>query len=449
MDWRNRIFVLIKKPFLFFLFQLLSACGTTHLLVDTPNLYGYKSGYPSSRIPARFHTTTPEIFFVTDRHRETTSDGLPRYGTKRSGAMVFGKARVAFGQNLTWKELIRASSSILRDQDIPLSLVTTREIVRFPETPIPATLENGQFTPLPEVQKELNNAVLTLQNTLQQHLSETGSNDIILFVHGFNNDFQDAALSMADIWHFTGRMAAPVFFSWPAASGGVFGYFKDRESGEYSIYHLKELLRILADTPDAKRIHILAHSRGTDIITTALRELLIEVRACGNDPRQVLKIENLFLAAPDLDFGIVTQRLIAERLGPSMGQITIYLNQSDEALGLSQFIMSGSRIGKLKFSDLKENEKAVFEAAENVNFITVKGVTSFLGHGYYREHPGVLSDISIAIHQRQRPGDPGRPLIHDQVNFWTLPENYPLNQPGIENRRIEHSTGPTNEQRLP
>lgn len=64
--------------------------------------------------------------------------------------------------------------------------------------------------------------------------------------------------------------------------------------------------------PEVGSIHILAHSRGTDITTTALRELVIEARAAGKNPVTFLKVKNIILAAPDLDYGVVTQRLIAE-----------------------------------------------------------------------------------------------------------------------------------------
>ncbi len=404
---------------------ILSACSTSHPLVDTPNLYTTTSGYPSENIPSDLQITTPEVFFVTDRQQETSPDGSLSYGTERSSSMAFGVARIAFGNDLTWEDLNSASSTATRNKDILLNLKNVEEIVRFPETPLPFFVQDGMVRPLPEVQDAYQNASQSMKGAIQNRLAKTKDKDVILFVHGFNNDFQVAALSMADIWHFTGRIGVPVFYTWPAASGGVFGYFKDREAGEFSIFHLKETLRILASTPNVERIHIIAHSRGTDITTTALRELVIEARASGKNPRQVLKIENLILAAPDLDFGVVQQRLIAEKFGPAIGQITVYMNQGDEALGLSQYLMAGLRFGKLAKNDLGENDKKIFKRIKNVNFINVEGVSSFVGHSYYREHPGVLSDIAIVIRNRLKPGDPGRPLIHDQINFWTLPADYP------------------------
>ena len=99
----------------------------------------------------------------------------------------------------------------------------------------------------------------------------------------------------------------------------MFGYFADRESGEFTIFHLKEFVRLIASSPEVERIHILAHSRGTDVTTTALRELVIEARAAGKNPRESLRIANLVLAAPDIDFDVVRQRLMAEKFGPAIG----------------------------------------------------------------------------------------------------------------------------------
>jgi esterase/lipase superfamily enzyme len=244
-------------------------------------------------------------------------------------------------------------------------------------------------------------------------------------VHGVNTEFNEAALNLANVWHFTGRHGVPIFYSWPVANEGLFGYFKDRESGEFSIYHVKETIRVLASTTGLKNIHIIAHSRGTDIVTTALRELVIEFRAAGKNPRDVLKIQNLILAAPDLDFGVVRQRLIAEKFGLAIGKITVYMNQEDGALGLSQWLMTGLRFGKLSQDDLSDSDKVIFQQVKNVNFVSVEGISDFVGHSYYKNHPGVLSDIAILVRQNLKPGDEGKPLIHQQINFWTLPENYP------------------------
>jgi esterase/lipase superfamily enzyme len=256
-------------------------------------------------------------------------------------------------------------------------------------------------------------------------MEQAGDNEVLIFVHGFKNTFDYAAVSLAELWHFIGRRGVPMLYSWPAAHKGMFGYFIDRESGEFTIYHLKNLIRSLASFSEVERINILAHSRGTDVVTTALRELIIEARAAGHSPRELYRIENLIMAAPDLDFDIVRQRLMAEKIGPAFGQITVYTTDADKALKASQTLMSGTRFGRIDASDLGEQEQAIFNIVRNVAFINVNDVKSYVGHGYYLSSPSTSSDIIRVINTGSKPGDPERPLIHENLNFWDMPVGYP------------------------
>ena len=401
-----------------------ASCAGTRELVGTPNLFSASGFYPETGVPDHLKTTTPDLFFVTDR--KFGEDG--KYGVGRSPSMAFGRVRVSFGDNMSWHQLARISGQKNRDVSIPLHLDEQSEIVRFPATPLPFSFTNGKLKTLAASRAKYESKKSVLQKRLASELRAANKKEIVLFVHGFNNTFEDAAFGLADIWHFTGRVGVPVFYTWPAGNGGLTGYFKDSEAGNYSIFHFKETMRILSTTPGLERIHIVAHSRGTDVVTTGLRELVIEHRAQGKNPRNSLKIQNLILAAPDLDFGIVRQRLIAERFGPAIGQITVYLNQNDGALGLSQRIAAGKRFGRLTFDDLGVEEKAIFSRVKNVNFVDIPDVDGLIGHAYFRENPGVLSDIAIAIRHGAAPGEDLRPLEHVAINFWELPKDYPYQE---------------------
>ncbi len=411
---------------------LLSGCSTPHTLPDTPNLYtAPASTYPSEDVAPSYQTSSPDIFYITDRFRspdiaETT------YISERSASMAFGKVNVCFGDEMSWEELVHISAVKSRDDEIPLTLSDIDEITRFPQTPLPFEIIDGKYATRDDVAKAYAASTEAMQKNISEKLNASKAKDIILFIHGFNNSFEDSALNLADIWHFTGRHGVPVFYSWPAAHGGVKGYFVDSESGEFSIYHLKETIRILSEMPELERLHIIAHSRGTALVSSAIRELVIEVRASGADPREVLKMENVILAAPDLDVGVVQQRLGAERLETAIGQTTIYTNREDRALGISQFLVDGLRFGRLSANDLSEQEREIMGQIRNVSFINVEGVDSLIGHSYYRKHSGVLSDLAILIRQGLKPGEPGRPLIRTQDNFWVLPIGYPHNE-NLEN----------------
>jgi esterase/lipase superfamily enzyme len=161
------------------------------------------------------------------------------------------------------------------------------------------------------------------------------------------------------------------------------------------------------------------------VTTTALRELVIQSRASGRDPRLDLKIANLVMAAPDLDFGVVRQRLIAEKFGPAIGQITIYSRKADQALGASETLMGGTRFGRVQASDLGAQEEIIFATVTNVNIIDVKGAGGAFGHGYFRDNPAVSSDLILLLRDEALPGSTSRPLIHKFLNFWEMSKDYP------------------------
>lgn len=419
--------LMFKNYFTLLFFILLTACSSNHPLVPTPNIYS-SGNFPTDNIPGELQTTTPDILYVTDRLTEYDKQGNIEYNAKRSRAMIVGNISVSYGDELSWQELIKASETDQRKNKINLEITKIEELIKFPDIPMPFHLQKGNIVLMEPGLSNLRAAESKFNDVLSKKLEEVKSKEIILFVHGYNNNFTDASLALADIWHFTGRHGVPIVYTWPAASGGLFGYFKDREAGEFTIFHLKEFIRMISKHNGVENIHIIAHSRGTDITTTALRELIIESRAAGISPREKYKIANLILAAPDMDFGVVSQRLIAEQIGPAFGQISVYMNKNDGALGISQKLMSGLRFGRAQSGSLSDDEREIFSRVKNVNFINVEGVRGFLGHSYFRSHPGVLSDISVAITQKIAPGSSKRPLKQLNDNFWVLPTDYLLQE---------------------
>src|SRR5262249_47170285 len=135
--------------------------------------------------------------------------------------------------------------------------------------------------------------------------------EVVLFVHGYANAFQDAAFSMADLCHFFGREFVCAIFTWPAGGsrGMMAGYNVDRESGEFAVQHLKQTIRLIAQTPGVKHIHLMAHSRGTDVLASALREMNIESYAGGASISDRFKLKNIVLLAPDIDADVAAAKI--------------------------------------------------------------------------------------------------------------------------------------------
>jgi esterase/lipase superfamily enzyme len=404
---------------------VIGGCSSTQKLMPTPNIYLNGGGYPESSVSQGLKNNKVDVLFVTDRKPETSADGTLVYGIGRSASLGFGSAIVEIGNDLTWQHLVEMSETSSRRSSPPLRVNSRTELGRFPPTPHAFLVVNGEAKEDPKVRSEYERVGSQLREELNSRMLQAGTNEVHIFVHGFNNSFDWAAVCIAEYWHFMGRRGVPMLYSWPAGKQGLFGYFVDRESGEFTIYHLKNLIRLLGTFPEVERVNILAHSRGTDVTTSALRELIIEARAAGNNPRELYKIENLIMAAPDLDFDIVRQRLIAEKIGPAFGQITVYATDTDRALELSQTIMGGTRFGRIKTSDLHEQEQAIFKVVKNVAYINVQGTRNFMGHSYYMATPSTSSDIIRIINTRSKPGEPERPLTHKMLNFWEMPVEYP------------------------
>lgn len=413
---------------LVFVAFVLVGCSSTPRLMPTPNIYLESGKYPESGVPLSLRSNKVNLLYVTDRAPETSDDGTLVYGSGRSASLGFGSAIVEIGNDLSWQQLVTMSETSSRQSSPPMRVVSRTELDRFPPTPHAFLVVDGEAKEDPAVREKYDRAALQLRHEINRRMVETGNNEVNIFIHGFKNSFDQAAVSLAELWHFIGRHGVPMLYSWPAAHKGLFGYFVDRESGEFTIYHLKNLVRLLASFPEVVRINILAHSRGTDVATSALRELIIEAKAAGHDPRKLYRVENLILAAPDLDFDVVRQRLMAEKIGTAFGQITVYTTDADKALGVSQTLMSGTRFGRINASDLGEQEQAIFNVVKNVSFINVQGVGGFIGHAYYLSNPSTSSDIIRVINTGSKPGDAERPLTHQLLNFWEMPVEYP-NEP--------------------
>jgi esterase/lipase superfamily enzyme len=162
---------------------------------------------------------------------------------------------------------------------------------------------------------------------------------VLVFVHGFNNRFEDAVYRFAQIQHDSGAPTVPVLFTWPSR-GSVWAYGYDLESTNYSRNALETLLRTLARDPSVGEITILAHSMGNLLTLEALRQMAIRER------RVAPKIRNVMLAAPDVDVDVFNTQ-IAE-MGASRPHFTLFVSRDDRALQVSRRIWGDNdRLGAI------------------------------------------------------------------------------------------------------
>ncbi len=410
---------------------LISGCVETRQLMPTPNLYTDEKATLFEALPQEYASTLVELIYVTDRAPETDEAGNLRYGYGRSNSLAVGTTVVDLGQNATWEELVEASQTHTRFGDFELRLVSIDEFGRLPPTPMPYEVIDGEVVEDPEAIAALDTIVARLHAEIKRRLALTPRKDVFLYVHGYHNTFEDATFALAELWHFLGREGLPIVYTWPAGHPGIFGYTYDRESSEFTVFHLKQVIKWLSEQPEIENIHLIAHSRGTDVAVSAFRELVIWARGAGLNPREQFKIKNFVMAAADLDMQVVSQRISAERLGLEVDQVTLYTSPDDQAIGIAELFFASprGRVGTLEIGELNEQEIKTMKAnAARVTIVNFDGGRSTgYGHDYFRTNAAVSSDLVLKLRYGFKPGEAGRPLEHIGLNFWRIPEGYPAN----------------------
>ncbi|ANP90118.1 alpha/beta hydrolase [Rhizobium leguminosarum] len=206
----------------------------------------------------------------------------------------------------------------------------------------------------------------------------------LVFIHGFNNTYEDSVFRLAQIVHDSGMQATPILFTWPSRAQ-LTGYEYDKESTNYSRTALEQSLRVLAADPDVKDITILAHSMGTWLAMESLRQMGIR------DGHVNAKIHNVILASPDIDIQVFAKQYV--EMGEPKPKFTIFVSQDDRALAASSFITGNvSRLGAIDPS--KEPYRSRLEKAgiTAIDLTKVKTGDS-LHHGKFAESPGIVQLI--------------------------------------------------------
>ncbi|ALA16663.1 MULTISPECIES: alpha/beta hydrolase [unclassified Chelatococcus] len=215
-------------------------------------------------------------------------------------------------------------------------------------------------------------------------VARTPKRRVLVFIHGFNNRFEDAVFRFAQIVHDSGSPVVPVLFTWPSRAS-ILAYGYDRESSTYSRDALETLLTALARDPAVGEISVLAHSMGNWVTLEALRQMAIR------NGRVAPKIRNVMLAAPDVDVDVFRTQLAAIRA--PRPNVTLFVSQDDRALAVSRRIWgSSARLGAI------DPEMEPYHTDLPRDGITVIDLTKLqtgdrLNHGKFAESPEVVQII--------------------------------------------------------
>jgi esterase/lipase superfamily enzyme len=215
---------------------------------------------------------------------------------------------------------------------------------------------------------------------------------VLVFIHGFNNRFDDAVFRFAQIVHDADARVVPVLFTWPSR-GSVLAYGYDRESNAYSRNALESTLRMLANDPAVGEISILAHSMGNWVTLEALRQMAIR------DGRVAAKIRNVLLAAPDVDVDLFREAVVD--MGQSRPSFTLFVSQDDRALAISRRIWGdAARLGAI------DPDQEPYRSEFDTSGITILNLSKLktgdpLNHSKFAESPEVVRIIGRELAEGQ------------------------------------------------
>lgn len=406
---------------------VMSGCQSLGLMA-TPNLYQNPDAVPFDAVPAALRTPTVDVVYGTDRSPESDTETVVGYNSGRAPMLAYGVGTVSLGEDLTWDKLVEVSTGTWRKQMYFPKLTHVNQFGYTPDILSGFEVVGGEILPgaaMLAAEEKINEDVCAL---LEERLQHTARKEVFLFIHGYNAQFDESLITIAEIWHFLGRQGVPVAYSWPAGRGGIRGYSSDRESGEFTVFHLKQFLRAAFNCNAVDKLHILAHSRGTDVALTAIRELYLETKHVPEQQGWRSKLGNLILAAPDIDLDVVMQRVAAEGLFHVPERLTVYLSPEDRAMIVAGWLFdSVRRLGRLRSIDLTDAQRAALAALPQIQLVdgNVERV-DFFGHSYFYDHPAVSSDLMLLLRDNKDPGvENGRPLKPLAPGFWLLQEGYP------------------------
>lgn len=212
---------------------------------------------------------------------------------------------------------------------------------------------------------------------------------MLVYVHGYNTGFEEAAFRVTQIVADTGFSGAAILFAWPSRNS-LFGYGADKEGATAARDALERLLVNLGGNPDVGRVHVLAHSMGTWLAMELLRQASISGNASLGG-----KIGSVMLAAPDLDLDVFRSQVA--RIGRA-DNISLFVASDDRALQISSRLAgSRARVGALDLADSRHRDEITSLGVRIYDLTGIKEAADYFRHGAYAEAPQIVKVIGSRL----------------------------------------------------
>lgn len=220
---------------------------------------------------------------------------------------------------------------------------------------------------------------------LSERIGKSKGQSSFVFIHGYNVDFDDAAMRTAQLAKDLKFPGVPILYSW-ASAHKLSGYSQDEETVSLTIKRLTVFLKQLKEMSGVKEIHLIAHSMGNRALIAALERLDLP------DSKTPKPFKQVVLTAPDVPRKDVES--LIEAAGLRAERVTLYASRKDKALGISKAKHKYERLGKVY------GFPYVLAGMDSIDASDVR--TDFLAHTVFAKTRTVLGDLKVLIDH----GDP-------------------------------------------
>lgn len=260
----------------------------------------------------------------------------------------------------------------------------------------------------------LRSAKVLSKEELLKAIAYGDSKRALVYVHGFNNSFQDGAFRLAQLVWDTQYRGIPVLFAWPTRED-AFQYVTDYENAEFSSDGFRELLRILKTEAKVEQVDVIVHSMGSRVVLLGL--------TAGNTDLGPLPINELIFAAPDFDRDNFKSAL--SKVQKMAKAVTLYVNSNDWALALSKKIRSEySRAGDVD----AVHGPVVMPGLETIDVSAVGKDFFGLNHSSYSDKLVLINEIAQIILNAMHPPNIRTPVLvgmpegSTSPTYWRYPD---------------------------
>ena len=244
----------------------------------------------------------------------------------------------------------------------------------------------------------------TFCDKLRTAITQSENNEVFIFIHGFDNSFEDGALITAKLFYDMHYQGIPIMYSWSSQNGGPLSYSHDEEEADLSIERFKQFILAIIEKTGARKVNIISHSMGGRILAAALSQIEKENRR--------VKFNEIIFAAPD-----VYADKFAQDLAPNAikicNKITVYSSDKDLALKSS--------------SDLHKDHARIGQAGKNIflmnNIETIDATNlkteNYIGHSYFSISKSVIYDIAKILETGLSANERGLTMMPTKIgNYW-------------------------------